>query len=143
MKTNIAISQATFNFNPFGGLNDQEILKVIVPKFNFETLIELLDSKEQLIVEFVGKKGRGKTLHLRCLQLLLNKYPAFYLDKGAQLQEILPYQFFEKRTSKFIQLWHSIFYNFWKFYAAICCFRIWTFMECLFWNCLCDFLFDK
>lgn len=86
---NIEHKIPTLNFNPFGGLNDREILEVIVPKYDFDVLINLLDTEEQIILELVGKKGRGKTLYLRCLYLLLGKYPIFYLDSNSSLKKLL------------------------------------------------------
>lgn len=78
-----------FNFNPFGGLEDREILRVIVPKFNTNAIIDLIHSKDQIIIELLGKKGRGKTLHLRYLNLVLKDYPIFFLNEHSKVDTLL------------------------------------------------------
>ncbi len=69
-----------FLFNPFGGLSAEEIEQVIVPRFDKEEMLQrILDAKPK-IIEFVGKQGRGKTMHLTLLHELLAEYPLVLLS---------------------------------------------------------------
>ena len=88
MKKKLAVNYSTFDFNPFGGLDDMEIQKVIVPKFDLDSIVDLITQKDQIIIELVGKKGRGKTLHLKYLNLLLDNSTIFYLDSKSKLEDI-------------------------------------------------------
>ncbi len=89
MSNKITYNKSRFNFNPFGGLEDVEILNVIVPKVDLDSIINLINSEDQILIELVGKKGRGKTLHLRCLNLLLEDSSIFYLHKKSNLKDIV------------------------------------------------------
>lgn len=80
MKNDLINTEIEFNFNPFGGLNKEEIQQAIVSDFDFDSIIELVNSKEPKIIQLVGKKGRGKTLHLKLLGQILKQYPIFFLD---------------------------------------------------------------
>ena len=82
MKNEPTSLQSTFHFNPFGGLKESEIVDVIVPSINLDLLIESLNSSSEIIIELVGKKGRGKTLHLRYLKLIFPDCPIFFLNKN-------------------------------------------------------------
>jgi len=66
--------------NPFGGISDEELLEVIIPKYDLEKSIELLSRPEPIILQFVGKKGRGKTTHLRALYQLISNSKIYFLD---------------------------------------------------------------
>jgi len=66
--------------NPFGGISDEELLEVIIPKYDLEKSIELLSRPEPIILQFVGKKGRGKTTHLRALHQMLIDADIYLLD---------------------------------------------------------------
>lgn len=52
-------------FNPFGGLMDEEIPAAISINVDLHEIASLLKKKEPIIIEFVGKQGRGKTTHLK------------------------------------------------------------------------------
>lgn len=79
----------TYNFNPFSGLNDEEIFQAIVPRMDIEFIAEKIKSREPNVIEFVGPKGRGKTLHLRFLKLFFPEFPIFFLDKNSRFDPIL------------------------------------------------------
>ncbi|MFD2564030.1 hypothetical protein [Aquimarina rubra] len=66
--------------NPFGGIDDEDLLEVIDPKYDLEKCIQLLTMEKPFIIQFVGKKGRGKTTHLRALHQLISNSEIFFLD---------------------------------------------------------------
>ncbi|WP_298541737.1 hypothetical protein [uncultured Aquimarina sp.] len=68
--------------NPFGGISDEELIEVIDPKYSFEELTETLNQNKPIIVQFVGKKGRGKTIHLRALYQLASNSKIYILDRN-------------------------------------------------------------
>lgn len=78
----------SFNFNPFCGLSDEELEQVIVPKIDLPKLAKLVSNGQPKIVEFVGKKGRGKTSHLKLLQQHLSDYPLFLLNEQSDFSKI-------------------------------------------------------
>lgn len=78
-----------FHYNPFAGINLEEVGSILVPKFDVEALVQKIETSESLIVEFVGKKGRGKTTHLVHLHHHLSQYPIYLLNRGANFKEIL------------------------------------------------------
>ncbi|MFD0962647.1 hypothetical protein [Pseudofulvibacter geojedonensis] len=67
MKNLIKNEQIKFNFNPFGGLDDDENNFVLQPEIDFKEVEELLKDNSAITIELVGRKGRGKTSHLRAL----------------------------------------------------------------------------
>lgn len=76
-----------YNFNPFGGLSVEELEQVINPNHHLKELTTHLQTSNPLILELVGRKGRGKTTHLK---LLHKKYPEsqlFNLNKGTRFFE--------------------------------------------------------
>lgn len=81
--------QESCNFNPFGGLDKKEIKDAIVPRISANSFLELLNSSDQIIIELVGKKGRGKTLHLKYLHQVLNDYPIYLLNNNSNADEVL------------------------------------------------------
>ncbi|WP_438426542.1 hypothetical protein [Aquimarina macrocephali] len=67
--------------NPFGGITNDEILMVLEPKHSIQEWIELLQNEKPIIIQFVGKKGRGKTTHLSALHQQFNSSDIYYLDR--------------------------------------------------------------
>lgn len=78
-----------FKYNPFSGVFDEEIEEIIVPRFDMEEILSNVDFTESRHIEFLGKKGRGKTTHLAYLHQLKSYFPIFYLDKNSSLLEII------------------------------------------------------
>lgn len=56
-----------FNFNPFGGLDNDENDFVFQPEIDFKEIKKLLKNNSAITIELIGRKGRGKTIHLRAL----------------------------------------------------------------------------
>lgn len=79
----------SFRFNPFSGVLQEDLEAIIVPKFNTTLLISKIQSPGGLAIEFLGKKGRGKTTHLIYLQQVLQEYPIFLLKVGSSVVEII------------------------------------------------------
>ena len=61
------IAKTSFHFNPFCGVLDEDLNKIIESRFDLNQLAERITMASKLAVEFIGKKGRGKTTHLRAL----------------------------------------------------------------------------
>ncbi|MEO1411372.1 MAG: hypothetical protein AAFW73_15895 [Bacteroidota bacterium] len=59
-----------FHFNPFGGLRDEELERVLVPHPRWSQLLDLVRAGQPLLIELCGAKGRGKTTHLKRLYQL-------------------------------------------------------------------------
>ena len=78
-----------YNYNPFAGVLDDDIAAIIVPIFNCKDLIHQIQSDQSLAIEFLGKKGRGKTTHLRYLQKILYQYPIYLLDKNSSFLDVI------------------------------------------------------
>lgn len=89
MNKNSVHNPLNYNFNPFGGLSDQEVPNVIITQIDLDALTSFIRSKEAFIIELVGKKGRGKTLHLKYLNLVLEDTSIFHLDEHATLEDII------------------------------------------------------
>ncbi|AXT51479.1 hypothetical protein D1818_11775 [Aquimarina sp. BL5] len=68
--------------NPFGGIDDEELIEVMDPKYSFEELTNTLNQNKPIIIQFVGKKGRGKTTHLRALHQLISNSKIYFLDRN-------------------------------------------------------------
>jgi len=60
-------SQLHFSHNPFSGLLAEEIQDVIVPHIKEKEIFGLLEENADIVIQLVGKKGRGKTTHLKYL----------------------------------------------------------------------------
>lgn len=56
-----------YHFNPFGGLDNYENNFVFQPEIDFREISDLLKNTPSITIELVGRKGRGKTTHLRAL----------------------------------------------------------------------------
>lgn len=79
-----------FHYNPFSGVTDDDISNILIPKQEVVDLIDQFQPHSQLIIELVGKKGRGKTTHLRYLhQQLSSKYPLFLLNSNSLFENII------------------------------------------------------
>lgn len=77
-----------FYFNPFVGFFTQELDKIIVPRFDLDYMMKLIQTPEVNHIEFLGKQGRGKTTHLRWLASHLPQYPLFLLSAESDLEEL-------------------------------------------------------
>jgi len=67
--------------NPFGGVSNDELLYTIQPKYDIETWVTTLKEDTPKIIQFVGKKGRGKTTHLSVLHQYFPDMDIYYLDR--------------------------------------------------------------
>ena len=72
----------TFRFNPFGGITSEELNEIIVPKSFIPKIKNLIESPTPMVLELVGKKGRGKTTHLIFLQQLFPQFPIVHFTKN-------------------------------------------------------------
>lgn len=87
IKKNKAIK---YNYNPFGGLKEDELEKVLKPKIDFVKVLEDIDKEDKVIVEFVGKKGRGKTMHLQRVNQMCESSKLFLLrSREGEFKEIM------------------------------------------------------
>ena len=69
-----------YYYNPYGGISDDELLEIIEPKHSIQEWIAQLNQKPPIIIQLVGKKGRGKTTHLRVLHQLLTNPEIYFLN---------------------------------------------------------------
>jgi len=88
MLTEILFPKLTYHFNPFGGLNTEELEQVFVPRKFSLAIIEDLKNDQIKVIELVGAKGRGKTTHLRWLQQQCPNYPIFLLNHKSTFSAI-------------------------------------------------------
>lgn len=78
-----------YKFNPFSGVLKNDIEKIIVPKFSFESINAKINKGQSVAIEFLGKQGRGKTTHLIYLHQKMKQYPIFLLDSNSKFSEIM------------------------------------------------------
>lgn len=69
-------------YNPFGGICDEELSEIILEKYPVREWIDLIHRKQPIIIQFSGKKGRGKTTHLRYLYQFIDQADIFFLDRN-------------------------------------------------------------
>ena len=74
-----------YNFNPFGGLSVEEMEQVINPDKHLHEIEHHLQTDQPILLELTGKKGRGKTTHLKLLHSRNPQSELFCLDKGTNL----------------------------------------------------------
>ena len=83
-------STSKFNYNPFAGVAREEVGDIIIPRFDIQPIVEKIKSTDSLLIELVGRQGRGKTTHLMYLQQQVTEFPIYYLkDKTDYYGEIL------------------------------------------------------
>ncbi|WP_298781934.1 hypothetical protein [uncultured Polaribacter sp.] len=78
-----------FKFNPFSGVLEDDIEKILVPKFNLDKIVSKIKNADSLNIEFLGKQGRGKTTHLIYLQKQMTEYPIFLLNSSSTITDII------------------------------------------------------
>jgi len=78
-----------FKYNPFSGILEDDIEKILVPKFNLNNIIHKISKTNSLAIEFIGKQGRGKTTHLVYLQKQLEEFPIFLLNHNSSSIDII------------------------------------------------------
>ncbi len=71
--------------NPFCGISTHEVQQIVVPKKEIVNVIPKLKDREEFIIQLLGKKGRGKTLHLNYIHQNIPESSIVYLEKGADL----------------------------------------------------------
>jgi len=85
MKTNninlVLNKNVNYDYNPFGETSNEELDEIVEPKYPIEEWIDLLQSKSPIIIQFVGRKGRGKTTHLRILHQLFRDTEVYFLNE--------------------------------------------------------------
>lgn len=75
--------------NPFGGLLDREIEQFIVPKFTIDEIESAFFHSNYDIIELKGKKGRGKTMHLKWLNSKLQNAHYLRITAETTLTQVL------------------------------------------------------
>jgi len=84
------MEDSKFKYNPFAGIDKEDIKHVIILRFDVRLIVEKIRSEEKLLIELVGKKGRGKTTHLTYLQQHTSEFPIYFLNaRNNYYQEIL------------------------------------------------------
>lgn len=78
-----------YKYNPFSGVLDEDLAHTLVPRVNIEEIVTLVKNTNPIAIQFIGKKGRGKTTHLIYIQKLLNQYPIFLLNSRSSASVIL------------------------------------------------------
>lgn len=68
MSTLIINKELNYQYNPFGGIADSELLQIIVPNVFTKEIHLFIKTESNLVIELVGAKGRGKTCHLKHIQ---------------------------------------------------------------------------
>lgn len=78
-----------YKYNPYGGITEEDLAKVLIPKIDFQQLLKDVELSNGILIEFVGKKGRGKTSHLKMINQLYPSSALFLLNsKSKQFKEI-------------------------------------------------------
>lgn len=94
-----------FHYNPFGGLSDEELFEVLVPNPNVDNIVNDINGPKQLVIELVGKKGRGKTSHLKYIRKLCGTADLFELSaKKKHIKEL----FAKSRDLVFVDSIHHL-----------------------------------
>jgi len=75
-----------FTHNPFGGLTAEEIEAALVPRINIQKITAQILDEQPKVIELVGKKGRGKTTHLKYLHSLFPEYHLHLLTEKSSFQ---------------------------------------------------------
>lgn len=83
------MEKGTFNFNPFSGVHLDEIEDIIIPQFEIQKLVQEINKAEPILIEFIGKQGRGKTIHLKWLHKQISRYPIFLLRKKSDKDQLM------------------------------------------------------
>lgn len=79
-------TQLNLRYNPFAYLNDEELLEVTEDRINLEAIADKIDSSDSCLVQFYGKKGRGKSTHLQALHKHYFPEATFYkLQKNGKI----------------------------------------------------------
>jgi hypothetical protein len=94
-----------FKYNPFAGVDHEEVAQILVPRFDTEDILNKIISSDELLIELIGRQGRGKTTHLTFLHQKLKEIPIYYLHAGENnYQEILS----DKSETVFIDSIHHL-----------------------------------
>lgn len=72
-----------FEYNPFSGVLEEDLEKILVPVFDVTDISHEIRHADSLAIEFIGRQGRGKTTHLRCLHKSMSDYPIFLLNTNS------------------------------------------------------------
>lgn len=65
-------TQPALRYNPFGGLTDEQLPGIVQPRPFMPEVRAAIQAGKRRAVQFIGRKGRGKTTHLR---LLAGEFP--------------------------------------------------------------------
>ncbi len=79
----------SYDFNPFCGVLDEDLNQIIEPRFDLGQLAEKIKKTSNLAIEFFGKKGRGKTTHLRALYQITENASLHLLKAKSKANQIL------------------------------------------------------
>jgi hypothetical protein len=74
----------TFKYNPFAGIDQDEVMQILVPRFDVEDILKFIQSDKKGLVELIGRQGRGKTTHLVYLHQRLPNMPIYFLEAGTE-----------------------------------------------------------
>ncbi|MBQ0768869.1 MAG: hypothetical protein KBT58_06225 [Bizionia sp.] len=80
----------TFKYNPFSGVLAEDLNEILVPRFDRNVLMSKIKQTDKPIaIEFLGKKGRGKTTHLLHLNTEFIDSPIVFLNSNSSASEVL------------------------------------------------------
>ena len=86
MKQIFTNTQLNCSYNPFGGIEDDELSQVLVARTFVPEIIQDIQSGVPMVIELSGKQGRGKTSHLRLISLLFPDAPRISLYDSTQIE---------------------------------------------------------
>lgn len=83
----------SFEYNPFSGVLEEDLEKILVPTYDVADISLEIIQANSLAIEFIGKQGRGKTTHLRCLHKRMSNYPIFLLNTySTRISDIISHE---------------------------------------------------
>ncbi len=85
MLTTSIVPNFQCHYNPFGGLKEEEITQVLVPRLDLDHIRNQIIDPNPKVIELVGRKGRGKSSHLSILAQSLSDYPFFQFKQSDDL----------------------------------------------------------
>jgi len=88
LKLNKPDTLSKFYFNPFSGIEWNNVEHIIVAQVDTNDIQEIFDSEKSLHIEFLGRQGRGKTTHLHWIANKLNNIPLYQLTAESNLEEL-------------------------------------------------------
>ena len=85
----MSVESSTYYYNPFSVVDLECVEDAIIPQVDMDKIRSILGQTSSCHIQLVGKKGRGKTTHLKWISNHFPEYPIHFLNAKSDTSRLI------------------------------------------------------